>query len=61
MQYVYGMTARGFSLGCQPMEDFSECLEDTSDTFYNILVYNRMLSDKEISDYELVFLGKISR
>ena len=61
MQYAYGMRARGFSLGCQPKEDFIERIDDKSDTFYDILIYGRKLSDKEISDYELVYLGKIDK
>lgn len=61
MQYAYGMKSRGFSIGCQPKSDFIERIEDTSDTFYDILVYGRKLSDKEVSDYELVYLGKIDK
>ena len=59
LQYVYGMKLRGFSVGCQPMAGLVERVEDTSDTYYDILIYNRLLTEKEISDYELVYLGKI--
>lgn len=59
MQYAYGMRARGFSIGCQPKADFIERIDDTSGTFYDILIYSRKLSYKEVSDYELVYLGKI--
>lgn len=59
MQYAYGMMARGFSIGCQPKADFIERIEDTSGTFYDILVYGRKLSYKEVANYELVYLGKI--
>lgn len=61
MQYAYGMRARGFSIGCQPKADFIERIDDKSDTFYDILIYGRKLSDKEVADYELVYLGKIDK
>jgi hypothetical protein len=61
MKYAYGMRARGFSIGCQPKVDFIERIDDKSDTFYDILIYGRKLSDKEVSDYELVYLGKIDK
>lgn len=61
MKYAYGMKARGFSIGCQPKTDFIERIDDKSDTFYDILIYGRKLSDKEVSDYELVYLGKIDK
>lgn len=59
MQYAYGMRARGFSIGCQPMENFVERLDDTSKSFYDILIYSQKLSDKEVEQYELSYLGKI--
>ena len=54
--FVYGMRLRGFSLGCQPMNGFIERLDDTTGRYYDLLVYNRQLSDKELSDYELDFI-----
>lgn len=59
MVYVYGMRARGYSLGCQPREGFLERLDDVSDSYYDILVYERHLSAAELRDYELDFLGEI--
>jgi hypothetical protein len=59
MKYAYGMRLRGFSTACQPMQDLIEVLEDTSDTFYNILLYGRKLSEVEISSYELTYIGEI--
>ena len=46
MQYAYGMRMRGFSVGCQPKEGFVERVDDISDNFYDILIYNRKLSKK---------------
>lgn len=60
MQYAYGMRMRGYSIGCQPKEGFLERVEDISDTFYDILIYSRKLSEKEVDEYELVYLGKIN-
>lgn len=60
MQYAYGMRMRGYSIGCQPKEGFLERVEDISDTFYDILIYSRKLSEKEVDEYELAYLGKIN-
>jgi hypothetical protein len=59
MQYAYGMRARGFSIGCQPKENFVECVEDTSNKYYNILLYSKKLSDEKVVEYELTYLGEI--
>ena len=61
--YKYGMRLRGFSPGAQPMEGLLYA-EDGSDKvsvygrmYPNILVYNRRLSEQELRDYELDYLG----
>jgi len=51
--YKYGMRLRGFSLGCQPMNGLVDRMDDPSGRFWNILVYNRELTEREIKDYEL--------
>lgn len=53
MQYRYGMRLRGFSLGCQPMGGLDHAEDDTTGRYYNILVYNRKLTEEEVRDYEL--------
>lgn len=53
MKYTYGMRLRGFSLGCQPMNGFVERQDDTTGRFYDLLVYDRKLTDEEIENYEL--------
>lgn len=58
MRYKYGMRLRGFSIGCQPMYGFRDRLDDPSGKYYDILIYNRLLTDKELSDYELDFIGE---
>lgn len=55
--FIYGMRLRGFSLGCQPKDGFVERLDDTTGKYYDLIVYNRQLSNKECHDYELDFLG----
>ena len=56
MTYYYGMRLRPFSMGCQPMDGLIDVKPETTTRgrhYWNILVYSRELTDKEISDYEL--------
>lgn len=52
-RWRYGMRLRGFSPGCQPMAGLVAHREDTRQRYYDILEYDRALSDKELRDYEL--------
>lgn len=56
MKYVYGMRLRGFSIGCQPMGGFQERRDDFTGKYYDLLVYNRKLSEDELRAYELDFV-----
>ena len=58
MQYRYGMRLRGFSPGCQPMSGLDHAEDDATGRYYNILVYNRKLTEEEVRDYELDYLEK---
>lgn len=58
MTYRYGMRLRGFSIGCQPKDGLIKRGDDTSGNYYDILVYGRELSEQELEDYELDYLGK---
>lgn len=58
MTYIYGMQLRGFSIGCQPRKGFIERRDDPTDRYYDILAYDRQLTDKEIEDYELDLIGE---
>lgn len=58
MVYKYGMRLRGFSIGCQPMVGLVRREDDTLKVYYDILVYDRPLKDKEMDDYELDRLGQ---
>lgn len=56
--YRYGMRLRGFSIGCQPMDGFIERIDDPKGRYYDIIVYDRMLTGKEVIDYELDYIGE---
>ncbi len=55
--YKYGMRLRGFSIGCQPMQGFVRRLDDKSGKYYDLLLYDRELSQEEIKNFELDYLG----
>ena len=59
--YIYGMRLRGFSPGCQPKEGFVKRRDDISGLYYDVLVYDRKLTKKELDDYELDYLGEDTR
>lgn len=51
--YFYGMRLRGFSHGCQPMNGLVDHYPDMSGKYYDVLVYDRQLTDEEVKNYEL--------
>lgn len=55
MWYVYGMRLRGFSPGAQP-KGVVKHQEDYSGKYYDLIAYERKLTDKEVRDYELDFI-----
>ena len=55
-RYYYGMRLRGFSPGAQP-KGFIERRDDPLERYHDILVYPRQLTEDELRDYELDFLG----
>ena len=57
-EYAYGMRLRGFSIGCQPMNGFVRRMDDDSRRYHDLLIYNRKLTDSELTDYELDYLGE---
>jgi len=56
--YKYGMRLRGFSIGCQPSKGFVDAMPDESGKYWDFLIYNRKLTDKEVADYELDYIGE---
>lgn len=59
-EYYYGMRLRGYAPLCQPKEGLVRIENDPNKKYYNILGYNRKLTDKEVSDFELDYLPKNS-
>lgn len=57
MMQKYGMRLRGFSIGCQPKEGLIRREDDPTGRYYDILIYNRNLTDQELKDYELDHIG----
>lgn len=49
----YGMRLRGFSMGCQPMRGLVRREDDPTGRYWDILVYDRQLTDEEVRSYEL--------
>ena len=59
--YKYGMRLRGFSIGCQPMENFWERQDDDGShgrRYHDILVYTEKLEEQDLRNYELDYLGE---
>jgi hypothetical protein len=43
---------------CQPKEGFIRREDDMTGKYYDIIVYNRQLTEKEINDYELSYISE---
>lgn len=59
MAYKYGMRLRGFGPGCQPKEGLLYGEDDITGKYWDIIVYDRPLTDKEIAEYELDYLPDV--
>ena len=55
--FRYGMRLRGFSPFCQPAEGLIRREDDPSGRYYDILIYDRMLTESELNNYELDFIS----
>lgn len=55
--FKYGMRVRGFAPGAQPKEGWLDAEVDPLDEYWNVIVYNRPLTEKEIKEYDLDYLG----
>lgn len=55
--HYYGMRLRGFSPGAQP-KGVKERKDDIKRKYWDILVYERKLTDEEVKMYELDYLGE---
>ena len=59
MMFLYGMRLRGFSPGCQPKDGLVERQDDVTGKYHDILVYNRELTEDELKNFELDFIGRL--
>ncbi len=66
MMFIYGMRCRPFSIGTFPKEGFicawsHEMLADLDFNYrhYDVLAYNRKLTDEELYEYELDYIGRL--
>lgn len=59
--FLYGMRLRGFSPGTFPGEGFIEREDDEARNYWDLLLYDRQLTEKEVKDYELDYLGEIKK
>lgn len=57
LRYVYGMRLRGFSPGCQPMEGLITRTDSETGSYHDLLRYDRRLSDREVKQYDMDYLG----
>ena len=59
--YLYGMRLRGFAPGAQPKTGFIEREDDPLNDYWDILVYDRLLTVEDERNYDLDFLGSRRR
>lgn len=52
-EFKYGMRLRGFSIGCQPKDGFIRREDDQTGRYWDIIIYDRPLTDDETSHYSL--------
>ena len=55
--YMYGMRLRGYSPGSQP-KGVTKRRDDTTGRYHDIILYPFRLSDKQVHDYDLDYLGE---
>lgn len=56
-KYFYGMRARGFSIGCQPMNGLIKREPVCLPPYYDVLSYGRQLTEEEMTHYSLDFIS----
>ena len=58
--YRYGMRLRGYSPGCQP-RGVVRREDDPAGKYHDIILYGWKLTEKELADYELDYLGEVKQ
>lgn len=59
--YEYGMRLRPCGAGCQPREGFCDFRDDDGShgrRYWDVAIYNRKLTDDEMSHYSMDYLGE---
>lgn len=56
-KFYYGMRLRGYSPWCQP-DGVIDRKDDFTGRYHDIIVYDRKLTDREVLDFSLDFLGE---
>ena len=63
--YKYGMKLRGLFIDCQLMSGLMRGLiwreDDPTGRYHDVLVYDRQLTEQEMKNYELDYLGEVSK
>lgn len=55
--YKYGMRLRPVGIGCQP-KGFIE-FDESDDRYWNVIYYDRPLSEEEIRNYDLELIEEV--
>ena len=58
MMYKYGMRARGFAPWCQPTKALVMGKDDESGQYHSILFYSEPLTQQQLEEFELDYLGE---
>lgn len=56
--YKYGMRLRPFNIGCQPLNGLIRAKNGNCNPYWSILWYERELTQEEVKEYELDYLGE---
>ena len=59
--YKYGMRLRGYAPLCQPMNGLVNREDDPAGKYHDVLMYDRQLTEQELRDYELDYLGDVTK
>lgn len=60
-KHFYGMRLRPCGLGCQP-KDYEHVVEFAiKGKYYDLIAYTRKLTDEEVSNFELDYLGTVKK
>lgn len=60
--HYYGMRLRGYAPGCQPkgVKEVVELDASFKRKYWDVISYDRKLTEEEVKNYELDYLGEMS-